>query len=346
MNHKEYIINSKQIAKKLNNHLEQFCNENPIFKSISAEYTKKRIHLNGTQFYAGFKSANTTTNFDFFLNIPIVIECIMLMAYKTNKIIDHKQEVWNSKQKIKETVLSEGVYLSLILELLEDSKNNLGKKYNLVRDIILDLISKINQGFWFEQTCLNINFSPLEIILKNWAEKYKKRNMLFDKIYDYAPLLGYYIASGDKTIFTKYENYFENKKESRLSHSGQIINDLSDYTSIYDENVKSYQDAFSDIRNGIITQPTFEIIKEKLILDALKNPQLTKDLNWRKKIIKILVKNKVVEKIKKITTKSYTENINFWEKIININSHNKLLPFTYSFLLKNKYYLYYLELEN
>lgn len=339
MEHKEYIAISEDVAEKLNNHLEKFCNKNPAFELISKEYSKKRVHLNAIQFYAGFKASGSKEDFANFFNIPIAIECIMLMAYKTNRILDHKQEVWSSEQKIKETVLGERIYLSLILELLEDSKNNLEEKYNLVRDIILDLISKINQGFWFEQNHLNVNFSPIQEILKNWSSKYKKRNILFNGVYDYASLIGFYLGSEDKSVFDKFENYFKDK--DKISHSGQIVNDLSDYSSVYDENVKSYQDAFSDIRNGIITQPTFEIIKEKIILDALKNPQLTKEVDWRKKVMDILVKKNVVEKIKEKTEKSYAQNINFWKKIMKVNS--ELLFYTYLFLSKNKYYYEFLK---
>lgn len=334
MDHKEYIAISKDVAEKLNMYLETFCKKNPAFNLIVNEYTQKRIHLNGIQFYAGFKAANPKEDFAKFFNIPIAIECIMLAAYKTNRILDHKQEVWSSEQKIKETVLGEKIYLSLIFALLEDSKENLGEKYNIVKDLILDLISKIYQGFLLEQNDLNVNFSPLNEILKNWSSKYKKRNILFNGVYDYSSLIGFYIGSGDNSIFEKFENYFKNK--DKMSHSAQVVNDVSDYSSVYDENVKSYQDAFSDIRNGIITQPTFELIKDKVILEALKNPPLTKDVEWRKKVIDILIKKNVVAKIKKETEKSYAQNINFWKKIMKVDS--ELLFSTYSILSRNKYY--------
>jgi hypothetical protein len=334
MEHKEYIAISKDVAEKLSNHFEKFCKKNPAFSLISKEYTQKRIHLNGIQFYAGFKAANSKEDFAKFFNIPIAIECIMLAAYKTNRILDHKQEVWSSEQKIKETVLGEKIYLSLIFALLEDSKENLGEKYPVVQDLIIDLISKIYQGFWYEQNDLNVNFSPQKEILKNWSSKYKKRNILFNGVYDYSSLIGFYIGSGDNSVFKKFENYFKNK--DKMSHSAQVVNDVSDYSSVYDENVKSYQDAFSDIRNGIITQPTFELIKDKVILDALKNPQLTKDVSWRKKVINILIKKNVVAKIKKETEKSYAQNINFWKKIMKVDS--ELLFNTYSILSRNKYY--------
>ncbi len=339
MKYKEYIAVSEKVAEQLNNHLMQFCNKYPAFKNISKEYTKKRVHLNAIQFYAGFKASHSKEKYENYYNIPIAIECIMLMAYKINRILDHKQEVWSSEDKIKETVLDEGMYLSLILSLLEDSKKNLGEKYNFVRDLILKIIVDINRGFWVEKNYLNINFSPFDDVLKNWLSKYKKRNVLFNSVYDYASLIGYYLGSGDETIFEKYEDYFRNK--DKVSHSGQIVNDLSDYFSVYDENVKSCQDAFSDIRNGIITQPTFELIKEKTIIDALKKPNKTKNISWRTNVRKLLIKRKVIEKVMKMTKKSYNHNISFWKKIMKVDS--ELLFKTYLFLSKNKYYYDFLR---
>lgn len=178
--------------------------------------------------------------------------------------------------------------------------------------------------------------------MNNWISKYKQRNILFNGVYDYSSLIGFYIGSGDSSIFEKFENYFKNK--DKMSHSGQVINDVSDYASVYDDNVKSYQDAFSDIRNGIITQPTFELIKDRVILDALKNPELTKDVSWRKKAMQILIKKNIVAKIKKNTEKSYTQNINFWEKIMGVDS--ELLFNTYSVLSSNKYYHELLKCKN
>lgn len=339
MKHKEYIAVSEKVAEQLNNHLIQFCNKYPAFKKISKEYTKKRIHLNAIQFYAGFKASNSKEKYENYYNIPIAIECIMLMAYKTNRILDHKQEVWSSEDKIKETVLDERIYLSLILSLLEDSKKNIGEKYNFIKDLILKIIVDINCGFWIERNYLNVNFSPFDDVLKNRSSKYKKRNVLFNSVYDYAPLIGYYLGSGDETIFKKYEDYFRNK--DKISHSGQIINDLSDYSSAYDENVKSYQDAFSDIRNGIITQPTFELIKETAIIDALKEPNKTKDASWRTNARDLLTKKNVIKKVMKMTKKAYYHNISFWKNKMKVDSG--LLFYTYLFLLKNKYYYDFLR---
>ncbi|MBU0648640.1 hypothetical protein KJ969_00820, partial [Patescibacteria group bacterium] len=72
-----------------------------------------------------------------------------------------------------------------------------------------------------------------------------------------------------------------------------------------------------------------------------KNPQLTKDVNWRKKVMNILIKKNVVEKIKEKTEKSYAQNIDFWKKIMKVDS--ELLFYTYLFLSKNKYYYEFLK---
>lgn len=334
MRYQSYVNISEIIAQQLNEYLESFCNKNPVFKDLLNDYSKKRIHLNGIQFYAGLNATKGNIKFEEILDIPIAIECIMLMAYKTNRILDHKQEVWDSEEKIKQTMLDEIMFLTLILKLLENSRKKLGWKYNQVRDIFLDMIANINEGFRYEKYFLNSKFSSLENITKNWSLKYQKRNILFNSIYDYAPLIWYYISSNDKTIFSKYKNNV--KDEDKFSHAGQIINDLSDFSSIFDENVKSYQDAFSDIRNGVITLPTFLLIKEQSILNALDDAKLTKNIDWRKEVMQLITKNNILGKIKKLTKQSYIANIDFWKNIMKID--NELLFSTYLLLLKNKYF--------
>lgn len=334
MKYQNYINIWEDIAKQLNEYLEDFCSKNIEFKDLLNDYSKKRMHLNGIQFYAGLNATKSNIKFEKILEIPIAIECIMLMAYKTNRILDHKQEVWNSDEKIKQTVLDEIMFLTLILKLLENTRKKLGWKYNNVKDIFLNMITNINEGFWYEKYFLNSNFSSLENITKNWDLKYQKRNILFNSIYDYAPLIWYYIGSNDKTIFSKYKNNV--KDEDKFSHVGQIINDLSDFSSVFDENVKSYQDAFSDIRNGIITLPTFLLVKNQKILDALNDPKLTKDINWRKEIMQLITENNILEKVRKLSKQSYMANINFWKNIINVD--DELLFSTYLLLLKNKYF--------
>ena len=51
------------------------------------------------------------------------------------------------------------------------------------------MIANINEGFRYEKYFLNSKFSSLENITKNWSLKYQKRNILFNSIYDYAPLI-------------------------------------------------------------------------------------------------------------------------------------------------------------
>lgn len=342
MTHQEYIDISINVAKQLNAHLENFCTKNPAFKNQLKDYSKKKIHLNGVQFYAGLNASNTDIKFDDVLDIPVAIECIMLMGYKTNRILDHKQEVWESEEKVKETVLDEVMYLTMIFKLLENSKKTLGEKHNPVRDLILMMISDINEGFWYEKYFLNSNISPLSDILQDYNLKYQKRNLLFNHVYEYASLIGYYIGSNDQKVFEKYENFIEDK--DKFAHAGQIVNDLSDYSSVFDENVKSYQDAFSDIRNGIITLPTFLLIGEKDIQDALKNPELTKNIEWKKRVMALVTRDAIVEKVRKITKHSYISNVNFWKKIMNVDS--ELLFFTYSMLEKNKYFNEFIKVEN
>lgn len=339
MNKNEYFKKSREIANKLNFYLNNFCKDKPHFKKVSMEYTKKEIHLNGSQFFAGFYSTNSNKKIEPYLDIAIIIELIMIRAYKTNRIIDHKQEIWESSEKIKETVLDENILLSLILQLLKNSKSKIkNKKIKIIEKIIFQLIENLSYGFQIEKEKLNIKNASIKDIITNWDINYKKRNHLFDSLYDYAPLIGYYLATGNKNIFKDYKKNFLNK--NRYSHVGQIINDLSDFISIYDKNIKSYQDSFSDLRNGIITFPIYKLIKKRIIKSALKNPKITKNIDWKKSIIKIIKNSNLIREIKQISKRCYIDNINFWK---NHKINNEFLFSTYSLLLNNKYFK---KLEN
>lgn len=262
------------------------------------------------------------------------MEFIMLMAYKTNRILDHKQEVWSSEEKIKQTVLDEKMCLSLIFELLHEVKKDLWEKYSIILNVFTELLSKINQGFRYEQNYLNINLSSKELVLSNRKYNYQTRNTLLNSVYDYTTLVWYYLWSGNETIFEKYEIFFVDR--NKYSHLWQLINDLSDYSSVFDNNVKSYQDAFSDIRNGIITQPTYELMDSDLINDALDNLTIIDDPSRRKNVISLLVKKWVKEKIREVTKEWYNQHINFWQEVMKVDSD--FLFHTYSLLLNNKYF--------
>lgn len=334
MDHNEYVAFSEDVAEQLNDHVESFCEGNPEFRSVSEEYAEKRIHLIGIQCYAGFRASGTDEEFSDFLNIPIVIESVMLMAYKTNQILDHKKEVWGSEKRIEQNVLGEGIYTAFIIDLLQDSEQALGEKYGVVKEKILTLTSKMYKGFWYEKNFLNVHHSSLEEVLEEWESKYERRNNLLNGVYDYASLIGYYMGSGNESVFDEYERYFADK--DKVSHSGQIVNDLSDFSAVHDENVKSYQDAFSDIRNGIITQPTYELLDADIIVEALEDPDVTRKPGWRKEVKAMLVGQDIVEEIRNRTEASYDQHVSFWSDCMDVESD--LLFHTYSYLRRNKYY--------
>lgn len=333
MEYKDYRKIETEVSETLNNFFADFCNEHTEFLPIRDVYTKKKIHLNGVQFYAGFVCGSKTADWKSYLFIPIMIELIMLWAYKTNRIVDHKQEVWTSEDKVKETVLEHDLLLACILSLLEINKTILGQNYNFLSGIIHMMLSDMVKGFWIEKTSLNIKFLELNKIVKEWAESYLQRNIKFNVLYDFAPLLGYYFATGQdltKSYIEKIENGL------RFSHVGQIINDLSDCIPVYDENVKSYQDQFADIRNGIVTYPVFQLINEKVVKEGLENPNITKDEKWQKDFFELIKYTKTDEKVMDLAKQSYEKHESFWKEV---NPKDWLLVSrSYWLLNDNKYF--------
>jgi len=337
--HDKYVRYSQETSTILERHLKEFCAIHKEFIPIQQAYTYKKLHLNGIQFRAGFESVKSSENWEKYKYIPMAIELVMIWAYKTNKIVDRKNDAWKSEESVKKIVLEHDLILALILELLENSKAVLGEKFDKLNQIISRMLGDMVKGFWVERNTICLNKKPLEIIKKNWAENYKKRNIYFDLVYDFAPLVGYWLASGDERIFEKYESFFANK--DRFSHAGQIINDMSDYICVYDKYTKSYQDQFSDLRNKVITYPAFALIENSAILDALKDSQVILNKEWQKEIAGILVKKKVVKSVINLTTKSYKDHESFWKKILK--KPNPILLETYSILRINKYFKFFQE---
>lgn len=204
----------------------------------------------------------------------------------------------------------------------------------IIEEIIFQLIENLSYGFQLEKETLNINHARLNFIISNWDSNYKKRNHLFDSLYDYSPLIGYFLSTGDKHIFRKYKTFFQDK--NRFSHIGQVINDISDFSSIHDKNIKSYQDSFSDIRNGIITHPVHKLIKEKEIKLALKKPSIINDIEWKKTILKKIKNSTLVKDLKIISKQCYIDHLKFWKQN---HIKNSFLFQTYNLLLNNKYFI-------
>jgi hypothetical protein len=118
MNYSDYRKRELEISKQLNKYVLDFCNENPEYQKVGEIYSSKEIHLNGIQFVAGFEASKRAEfSWKEYIAVPIIIELIMIWAYKTNQIIDHKKNIWNSNEKIISNVLDHDVILSCILSL-------------------------------------------------------------------------------------------------------------------------------------------------------------------------------------------------------------------------------------
>lgn len=330
MNTNDYWKKSGAIAKQLNSFFLTFCKKNPEFLSVKADYLNKKHHLNGIQFYAGFM-AGGGKKWEKYIVVPVIIELIMLWAYKTNQIIDEKKSVWESRENIKTTVLQHDLLLALILKLLESSKSILKDNFLFFDSLIKEMLSAMVKGFYIEKEKLNINFTPLKHILKSWEQNYSTRNKNLNAVYENAPLIGYWLASSDKQIFIRYNNFFKNRMG--FSEVGQIMNDVGDWVNIYDKNTKVYQDRFADIRNGIITLPIQRLISNTLIVRALTQPKITLQSAWQKNIL--LQTSEVVSEVKKMGKECFSDLVVFWSK--NSKSKENFILQTYLLLKDNKF---------
>lgn len=330
MNYSDYRKLELSISKDLNEWFHVFCEQNTEYKMIESLYTQKEVHLNGVQFVAGFHAhTRELTSWKKFAAIPVAIELIMIWAYKTNQILDHKQGVWGSERNIKDTVLEHDLISSCIIKLLEEQTN----VQEGVRKQIFKFIKELPVGFLIERDCLNNNYSSLKSIKSHWKEKYIERNIKFNSLYDTTPIIGYILAS-NKDIFIHYLEKVP--AEWRFSHIGQIINDLSDCIPEHDANVKSYQDQCADIRNGIITYPVFELLDSQVVLQALEQPIITKELSWQNNFFEEVTERGLGKKVKEMAESCYQRHDDFWKTQIEIP--DEFLMRTYMLLRENKYF--------
>lgn len=333
MNSEDYRKISLEVSQKLNNYFVRFCEQYPQYALIKEDYIKKSIHLNGVQFYAGFISG-ASQSWEDYIEIPIAIEMIMLWAYKTNRILDEKHGVYSDKEIIKLNVLQHDLMLSCIQDLI----GAMSKKEDLfiiqIQKYIWQMLASLPYGFWVERDKLDIQNSSLQNILLNWEEEYIKRNINFNLVYEYASLIGYSLSVKNFNIIDVYVGFMPMKL--RFSNVGQMINDLGDFSENTDLNVKSYQDMFSDIRNGIITFPVYKLINEKKVQSALENPLITKDSAWQNDIRELIIKNDIHKELILLSFQSYNKLNDFFEK--HIVNNNPILLKTFGMLINNKYF--------
>ncbi len=332
MNTQTYNEIGREVGTELNNFFEQFCVKYPEYQTIKNDYLRKKTHLNGLQFYAGFISGKSK-NWENHIEVPIAIEMVMIWAYKTNRILDKKQDVWAKEENLKNTALEHDLMLACIYSLLESYSQKKISKNERIKDIIGHCLSRLAYGFWIERS-ISVKYTKLEEILIDWDLKHVDRNINFNLVYDYASIVGYAISSGDFSIIDKYEREFD--PQERFSNAGQIINDLGDFGNDIDKHVKVYQDLFSDIRNGIITFPVHTLIGEKLVLRALKMPNLTRTKFWQWRMRRLIASKNVSADVLRISEKAYYAHKNFFEK--HIPNLNPLLLRTYGMLINNKYF--------
>lgn len=333
MNSKTYHQNSKEISKKLNQYFTEFCQDFPQYASIKEDYTKKPIHLNGVQFYAGFVSG-PFENWEDYMEVAIAIEIVMLWAYKTKYILDKKHETWDKEENVMEAVLEHDLMVSCIHDLMEAYAKKELRYTEKVRTLINEMLAKLSYGFWIEKKKLSAHSASLEEVLFDWENKYIQRNNSLNLVYDYAPLIGFALSSGNFEIINDYLKAVP--AESRFSHASQIISDLGNFGDELDKGANTSQDVFADIRNGIVTFPIFKLIEKEEVKEALANPELTKGKAWQTKIKKLILESDINKDAIAIAAKSYNLHKNFFESYLSDPS--QMLLKIFGMLINNKYF--------
>ena len=333
MNSQTYHKTAKDISKKLNEYFSHFCENYPQYGAIKEDYTKKPIHLNGVQFYAGFVSG-PFENWEDYMEIAIAIEIVMLWAYKTKYILDKKQETWDKEENVTQAVLEHDLMLSCIHDLLDAYAGKELRYGDKIRTLINEMLAKLSYGFWVEKTKLNIHNLSEADVLFDWQANYMARNNSLNLVYDYAPLIGFALSGGNFEIINDYIKAIP--AEFRFSHASQIISDLGNFGEELDKNARSNQDVFSDIRNGIVTFPIFKLIDKEQIKEALANGEITKGKVWQNKIRKIILESDVNKEAIQIAAKSYDMHKNFFESYLSDPS--QMLLRIFGMLINNKYF--------
>lgn len=333
MNSKTYHQTAKEISKKLNNYFAKFCEEFPQYQKIQEEYGKKSIHLNGVQFYAGFVSG-PFENWEDYMEIAVAIEIVMLWAYRTKHVLDADEKTESKNEDIQENILQHDLMISCIHDLL-DVYNKKELRYGeKVRALISEMLAKLPYGFWLEKSKLNVHKNKEADVFFDWQASYLKRNNSLNLVYDWAPLIGFALSSGNFEIINDYAAAVP--AENRFSHASQIISDLGNFGEQLDKNARSNQEAFSDLKNGIVTFPIYELRENENIKEALENSEVIKGKVWQNKIRKTILESSLNKDAIKIAAESYDAHKKFFESYLSDPS--EMLMKIFGMLINNKYF--------
>ncbi len=331
-NKNNYWRTMRKVSQQLNGWLEEYVTKHPEYRPVSHHYLGKKGHLIGLQFYAGYQAGGGTE--EGWLNLrplAIALEHVMLSAYATNQVVDHKKGVWEEAGGIECTVLEHDLLLALMLELLSVSEELPGVTRGVVRTF-LQLQINMARGFWVERqhlTAANVDFSV-------WEARYHERNRLIDQVYDYSALLGLSLGKGgDMSVVQAFEHFFANRL--RFAEVMQGINDLSDFLpDAWDRAVKVYQDRFADLRNGYVTYPVQRLWDTDCIQEALRNPHVTFEPEWQTSVEQLVVSRDLREDLREVGIQTLQQYGDFWRKVLGTD--DVLLLGTYSMLVYNKYF--------
>ncbi len=321
-----------RVSKQLNSWMEEYVTQHPEYLPVAYRYLGKKGHLIGLQFFAGYQAAGGTEEGWLSLRpLAIALEHVMLSAYATNQVVDHKKGVWEEAGGIERTVLEHDLLVALMLELLQVSEELPGVTPEVVRTF-LRLQINMARGFWVERqylTAANVEFSM-------WEARYHERNRLIDQVYDYSVLLGFALGKGgDMSVVEEFEHFFATRL--RFAEVMQDINDLSDFLpDACDRAVKVYQDRFADLRNGYVTFPVRRLWGTWCIRAALDDPEVTFWPEWQASVEELVVSYGLKEALREVGIQTLQAYGDFWRGVLGID--DALLLGTYSMLVYNKYF--------
>lgn len=268
----------------------------------------------------------------------VAFEFINISSYQANSAFDEKLGVLTKPQKDSQFIAS---MISRELSFKAASK--------IERDFSEQLVTKLYSSLSMSNYYIYLaQHYDLNILKVDRIEKYNDERLFFQDYYNrcfygggiingQCAYIGGLLADGKPEQLASLRNFGEN-----FGTGLQIINDLADFVpSGKDEIInRTYQDQFSDLRNGRLTLAFYKLLKNAgLDLDWVLNKIVTHDefneeeLN---EIANILIKERVVEFVKSLAME-YAEKAKRSLSIFQNDEVKSLLCVMTSICCCNKY---------
>jgi hypothetical protein len=203
-------------------------------------------------------------------------------SYLTEKYYDETSRMWESKCKgrIYESEDNEGLYLSMIKDIVDPYKTENGVCYIDVNYDQEDDMYTVMVNFGIKR--LNKNFHPVRSLQRNWHVE-DIRNKVKNEILGLLPIENIYVGS------TAVENCNETINESE-DKRGKYITVLEGLTEDFKK-----EDCVCDIK--IEYKPEEEIYFINVILGNLDIDDKFNGVNWRERDYKIKLNTKITKEV-------------------------------------------------